>query len=113
MSSAEDPLLKELVDALKEDTQKMASDLLGVITTQALIAVFALFLAVASLVRIIIQAEYPFMMGSALTSVRISGLFETALTFVLFSLAVASIYNLLRLREKYLRLQILAQRLGR
>jgi hypothetical protein len=40
--------LKELLAALKEDTQRMAADLLSIITTNALIALFALFLAVAS-----------------------------------------------------------------
>src|SRR6266568_9430320 len=62
MSSIDDPLLKELLTALKEDTQRMASDLLSVITTQALIAVFALFLAVVSLVRIVLfeQRTFPF-----------------------------------------------------
>jgi len=54
MSSLDDPLLKELLAALKEDTQIMAADLLGIITPNALIAVFALFLAVATLVRIIL-----------------------------------------------------------
>jgi hypothetical protein len=48
MSSIDDPLLKELLAALKEDTQRMAADLLSIITTNALIALFALFLAVAS-----------------------------------------------------------------
>ncbi len=115
MSSAEDPLLKELVTALKEDTQRMASDLLGVITTQALIAVFALFLAVASLVRILVfeQRSIMFPAPAAGETSGVSLLFETALTFVLFALSIVSIYNLLRLREKYLRLQILAERLGR
>ena len=115
MSSAEDPLLKELVTALKEDTHRMASDLLSVITTQALIAVFALFLAVASLVRIFVfeQRTLGFGGGPGVGSGAISLLFETALTFVLFALSVVSIYSLLRLREKYLRLQILAERLGR
>jgi hypothetical protein len=114
MSSVEDPLLKELVAALKEDTQRMASDLLGVITTQALIAVFALFLAVASLVRIVVFEQRSVFPGGPETgSGAVSLLFETALTFVLFALSVVSIYNLLRLREKYLRLQILAERLGR
>lgn len=109
MSSVEDPLLKELLAALKEDTHRMASDLLSVITTQALIAVFALFLAVASLVRIILYETNPF--GPRVGP--IPGLFETALTFVLFALAVVSIYNLLVLRERYLRLQALAEKLGR
>ena len=108
-SPVDDPLLKELVAALREDTMRMASDLLSVITTQALIAIFALFLAVASLVRIVLfeQRGFPFNTGP------VPGLFEAALTFVLFALAVVSIYNLLRLREKYLRLQFLAERLGR
>jgi hypothetical protein len=115
MSSVDDPLLKELVAALKEDTQRMASDLLSVITTQALIAVFALFLAVASLVRITLfeQRSLMFPGGPGTGSGGVSLLFETALTFVLFALSVVSIYNLLRLRERYLRLQILAERLGR
>jgi hypothetical protein len=115
MSSVEDPLLKELVAALKEDTKRMASDLLGVITTQALIAVFALFLAVASLVRIVVFEQRPigFLGGPGTGTGAISLLFETALTFVLVALAVVSIYNLLRLRERYLRLQILAEKLGR
>jgi hypothetical protein len=115
LSSVEDPLLKELVAALKEDTQRMASDLLGVITTQALIAVFALFLAVASLVRIVVfeQRSIGFLGGPTTGTGAISLLFETALTFVLVALSVVSIYNLLRLRERYLRLQILAEKLGR
>jgi len=41
------------------------------------------------------------------------GLIETTLTFVLFALSVVSIYNLLRLRERYARLQALAEKLGR
>jgi hypothetical protein len=110
MSSIDDPLLKELLNALKEDTQRMASDLLSVITTQALIAVFALFLAVASLVRIILFEQRSLIGGGV---GPIPGLFETALTFVLFALAVVSIYNLLQLRERYLRLQALAEKLGR
>ncbi len=94
MSSIDDPILKELLDALKQDTQLMASDLLSVITTQALIAVFALFLAIASLARIILYEQTPLRMGGP---GPVPGLFETALTFVLFALSVVSIYNLLRL----------------
>ena len=108
-SPFDDPLLKELLKALKEDTQRMASDLLSVITTQALVAVFALFLAIASLVRIALFESRPFAGGPG----PVPGLFETALTFVLFALSVVSIYNLLRLRERYLRLQVLAEKLGR
>ena len=111
MSSVEDPLLKELLAALRADTQRMASDILSVITTQALIAVFALFLAVASLVRIILERVIPFRMGPGPGLVQ--NLFEAALTFVLFALSVVSIYNLLKLRERYARLQALAEKLGR
>ena len=110
LSSVEDPLLKELLAALKEDTTRMASDLLSVITTQALIAVFALFLAVASLVRIVLYEANPFRGGGP---GPVPGLFEAGLTFVLFALSVVSIYNLLRLRDRYQRLQALAERLGR
>jgi len=104
MSSIDDPLLKELLAALKADTQLMAADLLGIITTNALIAIFALFLAVATLVRILL---FPPRFGPG------PGLIETTLTFVLFALSVVSIYNLLRLRERYARLQALAEKLGR
>jgi hypothetical protein len=110
MSSIDDPVLKELLAALKEDTQRMASDLLSIITTQALIAIFALFLATASLARIILFEQSPFRMGGP---GPVPVLFETALTFVLFALSVVSIYNLLRLRERYARLQALAEKLGR
>ena len=106
MSSIDDPILKELLAALKEDTQRMAEDLLGVITTNALIAIFALFLAVATFVRIIL---YPPRLGPGPGP----GFIETTLTFVLFALSVVSIYNLLRLRERYARLQALAEKLGR
>jgi len=110
MSSIDDPIMKELLAALKEDTQRMAADLLSIITTNALIAVFALFLAVASLVRIILFEQRPFGGGGV---GPVPGLFETALTFVLFALSIVSIYNLLRLRERYARLQALAEKLGR
>jgi hypothetical protein len=111
MSSIDDPLLKELLAALKEDTQRMAADLLSIITTNALIAIFALFLAVASLVRILLFEQRTF--GGPSGPGPVPGIFETILTFVLFALSVVSIYNLLRLRERYARLQALAEKLGR
>ena len=112
MSSIDDPLLKELLVALKEDTQTMASDLLSAITTTTLIAVFTLFLAVVSLVRIILAAELPFRTVPA-GGQGPFGVFETALTFVLFALSIVAVYNLLRLRERYARLEALAEKLGR
>src|SRR5439155_23490279 len=98
MSSIDDPILKELLTALKEVTQRMAADLVSIIMTNALIAIFALFLAVVSLVRIIF---YPSRFGSA----PASGLFESALTLVLFALSVVSIYKLYPICEGYARLQ--------
>ena len=89
----------------------MASDLLSAITTTTLIAVFTLFLAIASLVRIILAAELPLRGG--LGPGVFQGIFETALTFVLFALSIIATYNLLRLRERYSRLEALAQKLGR
>jgi len=47
VSSIEDPLLKEVLAAFKEDASRMADDLLRTITTQALIAAFALLLAIS------------------------------------------------------------------
>src|SRR5207247_8987146 len=91
MSSIDDPILKELLDALKQDTQLMASDLLSVITTQTLIAVFALFLAIASLARLILYEQTPLTMGGP---GPITGLFETALSCALSALSVDSIYHL-------------------
>jgi hypothetical protein len=115
MSSIDDPILRELLGALKEDTQRMAADLLSVITTQALIAIFALFLAVSSLVRLILfeglLQRMPFMPQTGPGPVP--GLIETILTIVLFGLSVVSIYNLLQLRERYARLLVLADKLGR
>src|SRR2546430_16586696 len=98
MSSIDDPILKELLDALKQDTQLMASDLLSGITTQALIAVFALFLAIASLARIILYEQTPLTMGGP---APVPALFATALTFFFFALSVVSIYKLLRLCATY------------
>lgn len=116
MSSIEDPVLKELLAALKEDTQRMASDLLSVITTQSLIAIFALFLAVSSLVRLILFEGLLTDQGPFVRMTRpglVPALIETVLTIVLFTLSVVSIYNLLRLRERYARLLVLADKLGR
>src|SRR5207237_10695403 len=106
MSSIDDPVLKELLAALKEDTQRMAADLLSIITTNALIAIFALFLAVVSLVRIIF---YPPRSGPG----PAPGLFVPALTLVLFALFVVSIYNFLRLQERYARPHTLPESIGR
>ena len=114
MSSIEDPLLKEVLAAFKEDAARMADDLLRTITTQALIAAFALLLAISSLLRLLFFVYFSssggFMMGPRLDP---SVVVETALTVVLFLLSVISIYSLLGLRRRYSRLLALAEKLGR
>ena len=115
MSSIEDPLLKEVLAAFKEDAARMADDLLRTITTQALIAAFALLLAISSLLRLLFfvyfaQGGLGFPMRP---SVDASAVVETALTVVLFLLSVISIYSLLGLRRRYSRLLAMAEKLGR
>ncbi len=116
MSSIEDPLLREVLAAFKEDAARMADDLLRTITTQALIAAFALLLAISSLVRLLYfeyfvsSGGFGFMMGPRLDP---GVVVETALTVVLFLLSVISIYSLLGLRRRYSRLLALAEKLGR
>jgi len=116
LSSIEDPLLKEVLAAFKEDAAHMADDLLRTITTQALIAAFALLLAISSLLRLLFfvyfaqSGEVGFPMRA---SVDASAAVETALTVVLFLLSVISIYSLLGLRRRYSRLLAVAEKLGR
>jgi hypothetical protein len=115
VSSIEDPLLKEVLAAFKEDASRMADDLLRTITTQALITAFALLLAISSLLRLLFfvyfaQSVGGFQMRPALDT---SAVVETALTAVLFLLSVISIYSLLGLRRRYSRLLAMAEKLGR
>ncbi len=120
MASIDDPLLRELLATLKQDSHSMAADLLGVITTQTLVAAFALFLAISSLVRLLLF-EVSFnlrgsMFGPGATVVSGRGVTfvtDAILTVVLFVLSLVSIYNLLQLRKKYSRLLVLAEKLGR
>jgi hypothetical protein len=116
VSSIEDPLLKEVLAAFKEDASRMADDLLRTITTQALIAAFALLLAISSLLRLLFfvyfqPGGFGFPMRAA--ALDTSAVVETALTVVLFLLSVISIYSLLRLRRRYSRLLAIAEKLGR
>jgi len=115
VSSIEDPLLKEVLAAFKQDASRMADDLLRTITTQALIAAFALLLAISSLLRLLFfvyfaQSGVGFPMRPVLDT---SAVVETALTVVLFLLSVISIYSLLGLRRRYSRLLAMAEKLGR
>ncbi len=116
MSSIEDPLLKEVLAAFKEDATRMADDLLRTITTQALITAFALLLAISSLLRLLFFVYFAqprgfgFQMPPMLDT---SAVVETALTVVLFLLSIISIYSLLGLRRRYSRLLAMAEKLGR
>ena len=117
MSSIEDPLLREVLAAFKADASRMADDLLRTITTQALIAAFALLLAISSLVRLLYFEYFAppggfrgFMMGPRLDP---SVVVETALTVVLFLLSMISIYSLLGLRRRYSRLLAMVEKLCR
>jgi hypothetical protein len=109
VSSIDDPILKELLTAFKEDSYRLAEDLLQGITTQAMIAAFALFLAIGSLVRLS-NPPGPFRPrpGSEITAI-----IDTILTLVLFALSVFSFYNLTKARRRYSRILSLAERLGR
>jgi len=102
--------------AFKEDAAHMADDLLRTITTQALIAAFALLLAISSLLRLLFFVYFAQPRGFGfpmLPSVDASAVVETALTVVLFLLSVISIYSLLGLRRRYSRLLAMAEKLGR
>jgi hypothetical protein len=116
VSSIEDPLLKEVLAAFKEDASRMADDLLRTITTQSLIAAFALLLAISSLLRLLFFVYFqPGPLGVPVRPIVVdtSAVVETALTVVLFLLSVISIYSLLGLRRRYSRLLAMAEKLGR
>jgi hypothetical protein len=115
VSSIDDPLLKEVLAAFKQDASRMADDLLRTITTQSLIAAFALLLAISSLLRLLFFVYFQ-PGGSGFPPrplVDTSAVVETALTVVLFLLSVISIYSLLGLRRRYSRLLAMAEKLGR
>lgn len=114
MSSIDDPLLKELLTAFRQDSYKMAEDLLQGITTQAMIAAFALFLAIGSLVRLVFTelAQGPRGLGPR-PGFESTAIIDTILTLVLLSLSIFSFYNLVKARRRYSRILLLAERLGR
>src|SRR5438445_13229286 len=94
----------------------MADDLLRTITTQALIAAFALLLAISSLLRLLFFVYFaqPGGFGFPIRpAVDASALVETALTAVLFLLSVISIYSLLGARGRHSRLLAMADNVRR
>ncbi len=114
MESIEDPLLKEVLAAFKEDARNIAEDLLRGITTQALTSAFALFLAISSTIRLIIFESFRgFGRFGPVPGPDVALYFEVVLTLILFALSIISLYNLFVLRARYHRLLTLTERLGR
>ena len=111
--SLDDPLLKELLTAFREDSQKLAQDILNGLWLQAAVSLVALFLAVSSTIRLIVSYFYPFAGGPRFGGREIIVGPDIALTIVLFVLSIFSLHSYLTLRKRYSRLAVLAQRLGR
>ncbi len=114
--SLDDPLLKELLTAFKEDSQRLAQDILNGLWLQAAVSLVALFLAVSSTVRLLVSYFYP-LAGEPFPN-RFAGRELTiapdiALTIVLFILSIFSLRSYLVLRKRYSRLATLAEKLGR
>jgi hypothetical protein len=112
--SLDDPLLKELLTAFKEDSQRLAQDILNGLWLQAAVSLVALFLAVSSTIRLLVSYYYPFpnqpprFIGREFQFAP-----DIALTIVLFVLSIFSLHSYLVLRKRYSRLAELAQKLGR
>ena len=110
--SLEDPLLKELLQAFREDSQKLAADLLNGLWLQAAVSFVALFLAVSSTIRLLFLYFYPFPTRRFI-GMELQAYPDIALTIVLFVLSIFSLNSYLTLRKRFSRLAELSQRLGR
>lgn len=117
MASAEsidDPLLRELLSAFKEDSQRVARDILRGIWVQAGISLVAFFLAMSSTIRLIfllLLVESEFRVGPRFNPYFLAP--EIALTTTLFVLSLYSLRTYLILKGRYSRLSALAEKLGR
>lgn len=114
----DDPLLKELLTAFREDSQHLAADILSGLWLQFAVSLVALILAVSETVRLLVYYLYnPFQsgFGPRVTFGPGPGLFSTevVLTIVLFLLSILSLRYFLILRRRYSRLAALAEKLGR
>jgi len=111
----DDPLLRELLTAFKEDSQRLAADILNGLWLQAAVSIVALILAVSSTIRLLVSYFY----GSFLTGMRgfmgreLAFAPDIALTIVLFILSIFSLNSYLTLKRRYSRLAALAEKLGR
>ncbi len=111
--SLDDPLLTELLTAFKEDSQRLAQDILNGLWLQAAVSIVALFLAVASVIRLLVSYFYPFGPQTPFRGREIIVGPDIALTIVLFVLSIFSLHSYLVLRKRYSRLATLADKLGR
>ncbi len=111
----DDPLLKELLTAFREDSQHLANDILSGLWLQFAVALVALFLAMSETVRLLVFYLNPFQGPFPRPPLFGGGqLFtEITLTTVLFVLSILSLRYSLILRKRYSRLAALAEKLGR
>ncbi len=115
----DDPLLKELLTAFREDSQHLAMDILSGLWLQFAVALVALILAVSETIRLVVLYLIPFQGGFGGFPMRPFGgggevlLTEIVMTIVLFLLSVLSLRYSLVLRKRYSRLAALAEKLGR
>jgi len=116
----DDPLLKELLTAFREDSQHLAMDILSGLWLQFAVSVVALILAVSETVRLFVFYVFPFQ-GDRFGPLRQFGVSpgaftltsEIIMTVVLFLLSTLSLRYSLVLRRRYTRLAALAEKLGR
>ncbi len=113
--SLDDPLLKEILTAFKEDSQRLAQDILSGLWLQAAVSLVALFLALSSTIRLLVTYFVPFpgMPGPRFIGRELEIAPDVALTIVLFILSIFSLRSYLVLRKRYSRLATLADKLGR
>ena len=116
----DDPLLKELLTAFREDSQHLAMDILSGLWLQFAVSVVALILAVSETVRLIVFYVYPFQGGGfgpprqfGVSPGEFTLISEIIMTIVLFLLSILSLRYSLVLRRRYSRLASLADKLGR
>ena len=117
MSSVDDPLLKELLTAFRQDVHQLADDIVRGMWVQAAISMVAFFLALSSTIRLLVEIYLryqPFPVGPRFNPNNLSVLIpEIVLDIILFVLSIYAFRSYLVLRSRYSRLWMLADKLGR